>query len=424
MATIFQKTAYVLLIQALVISVLLCKSAVSQEVSPKKAAGSISVVEFLPESFKEDGTVSYQQEIQQAINYAAAQKRVLVFPPMIYLLDEKGLQLRSHLTLLMHGAIFQLWKECAGDGQAFSGKDLNNVYLKGGEIRGCLGEWAEGINIRGIYMTGQCENIRITDMLLHDLTSNAIGIFGSPEEYASDVRVDNIIAEDGCNYYGDYLSEKPGPEEGSLREDQGLIAFYYVRDFIVQSCRFSRSRSDGTHFYKSKHGQFVQNKVYASQMGGYFLEGCEEITAADNIILDNGSRGVTIERGSRNCLLNGNIVKNSGREGLWAPNSTGLVINGNIFVRNGRKPNGPKESQIWNANITINDAHDPTKTVTRDYLITNNIFYTGQNQIAAMRVDSEMVRNITIKNNQMMGENKRVLVEGEAAMNVVVENNE
>jgi len=424
METIFQKTTNLSLIQILVLSVLLCIPACSQEVSQKKEDGFISVVEFLPESFKENGTVSYQLEIQQAIDFAAAQNRVLVFPPMIYRLDEKGLQLHSHLTLLMHGAIFQLQKECSADGQAFYGKDLTDVYLNGGEIHGCLGDWSEGTNIRGIYLTGECKNIRITDMTFHDLTSNAIGVFGSPEGYARDIRVNDVIAEDGCNYYGDYLSEKPGPEEGSLREDQGLIAFYYVEDFIVRGCRFDRSRSDGTHFYRSKKGQFVNNKVYDSQMGGYFLEGCEAVTASDNIISNNGSRGVTIERGSRNCLLNSNIVANSGREGLWAPNSVGLVISGNIFDRNGRKPNGVKDNQIWNANITINDAHDPTKTVTRDYLVVNNIFYTDQHQIAAIRIDSDAVRHITITNNQMHGENKRVLVEGEKIEEVTVHDNE
>src|SRR6202030_2102324 len=112
------------------------------------------------------------------------------------------------------------------------------------------------------------------------------------------------------------------PEKGRVRAGQGLIAFYYVQEFVVRGCRLEKSRSDGTHFYKCRQGQFVNNKVYGAQMGGYFIESCDDILASDNVIRDNGSRGVTIERGSRNCTLNACIVATSGREGLWAPNCT------------------------------------------------------------------------------------------------------
>ena len=399
------------------------RNVISQEINPENTDGYTSVADFLPDSFKKDGSESYQKELQQALDTAPGNGSVIVFPPMVYLLDEKGLRLHSNLSLMMRGAVFQLKNDCYEDGQAFFGEDLVNLQINGGEIAGCLGKWQEGVNIRGIFLTGKCENIQIRDMYIHDLTSNAIGIFASEANPAGNVRVSDVRAEDACNFYGDYLSEKPGPEQGSVREDQGLVAFYFVRDFIVRGCRFLRSRSDGTHFYKSKRGQFIENKVYGSQMGGYFLEGCEDVTASDNIILDNGSRGVTIERGSRRCLLTANIVSNSGREGLWAPNSAGLVITGNIFDKNGRKPNGAKQNQVWNANITINAAHDPSHTDTRDYLVTNNIFYTSSAQIAAIRVDSDVVRDITIKNNQMLGENKRVLVEGEKKENITVRDN-
>ncbi len=130
------------------------------------------------------------------------------------------------------------------------------------------------------------------------------------------------------------------------------------------------------------------------------------------------------ERGSRNCLLRGNVVTNSGREGLWAPNCIGLIVTGNIFDRNGRKPNGTGPNQIWNANITVNEAHDPTKTLTQDYLISDNIFYTSDTQIAAIRIDATKVKGIVVKDNQFRGENDLVLVEGEKTNNVRVMDNE
>ena len=406
------KKKYLLITVLLLVLLFICanRSAESQGVEDHSF---LSVAEFLPDNYQKDGSVSYQEEVQNAMNAAAKNSSTLIFPPMIYSIDENGFQLHSNLTLIMYNAVFQLRKECEADGQAFYGKDLHNVRIIGGEIYGHLGEWQVGINIRGIYITGSSKNIQIRDMYIHNLTSNAIGVFGAEDDYATDIWVTDVIAEDGCNFYGDYLTKRAGPEKGSLRQDQGLIAFYYVEDFTVRGCRFERSRSDGTHFYRCKNGQFVENKVYSAQMGGYFLETCEKVSASDNIIRDNGSRGVTIERGSRHCLLHANIVANSGREGLWAPSCEGLIITGNIFDRNGRKENGPNATNIWNANITINETDDPTNTFTQDYIVSDNIFYTSDNQVAAIRIDASKTKNIVIKDNQFRGENDLIKVEGE-----------
>ena len=294
-------------------------------------------------------------------------------------------------------------------------------------------------------MTGKSQNIRIRDLTIRNLSSNGIGVFAESENPGQDVWVTNVVVEKCCNYYGDYLSDRPGPEKGSVREDQGSVAFYYVNDFVVKGCRFQKSQSDGTHFYKCRRGQFVQNKVYDSQMGGYFLEGCTEVTASDNVIRNNGSRGVTIERGSRNCtlfkfgedisifarvtiergsrnctLIN-NIVETSGREGLWAPNCFGLIVSGNLFDHNGRKANGAKSNQAWNATITING--DSVHSPPQDYLIANNILYSTKSQIVAIRVDAAVSSGIIIKNNILKGGNDRVLIENDDGHSVVVKGN-
>jgi hypothetical protein len=300
------------------------------------------VTEFLPNNYVKDGSVNYATEIQKAIDKAGELKTTLVFPAMTYLVDEKGLTLRSNITLSMYGAKFLIDVNSAADGQAFSGQDINNFNMFGGEIAGGQTKWPDGVNIRGVYLKGQSQHIRFRDMFIHDISSNGIGIFGDEEKPAHDIWVTDVVMNNGCNYYGDYMSERPGPEPGSVRHDQGLVAFYYVNDFVVRGSRFERSRSDGTHFYKCKHGQIVNNRIYNAEMGGYFLETCENVLGSDNIMRDNGSRGTTIERGSYNCTLNGNLVINSGREGLWAPDCVGLVISSNIFKYNGRKPTAPK----------------------------------------------------------------------------------
>ena len=250
-------------------------------------------------------------------------------------------------------------------------------------------------------------------MEFQHLSSNAIGLFGSEASAIRDVWIENAVVEDCCKRYPDYLSGEKA-EAGSVREDQGDVALYYVEDFVVRGCRFEHSRSDGTHFYCCSHGQITDNRIYRAKMGGYFLEQCQNVVGRGNIILENGSRGTTIERGSTNCVFADNIVRGSGREGLWAPDCIGLVVTGNVFDRNGRKPNGPAPRYVWNANITINEAvKDPSQSPTRDYLISGNLIRSTSDQIAAIRVDAVAnTESIVIRDNLLLGENRKILVEG------------
>ena len=115
---------------------------------------------------------------------------------------------------------------------------------------------------------------------------------------------------------------------------------------------------------------------------------------------------------------------------LWLRNDfddcTGLVFTGNQFLRNGRKPNGQKPTQIWNANITINrDPFDPTQSPTRDYLIANNIIDSTEGQIAAIRIDANPTTSgIVVRDNLLRGDNRRILVEGEKRDQVTVQRND
>ncbi len=379
----------------------------------------VDVSNFLPEGYVSDGSVCYQSELQQALNSCSTTGGVVFFPAITFRIDDpQGLRLSSNLTLQMDGTRFVFSKDCTEDGQLFHGTDINDLKIQGGTIVGQNESWPEGVNIRGIHLSGQCKNIRIREMEMRDLSSNGIGLFARDAEHpASDIWVIDTIIDNCSNYYGDYQAPPPvkrGPEPGSSREDQGLIAFYHVQNFVVRGCRFEDSRSDGTHFYFCNYGQISDNRIYRAQMGGYFLETCQHVLATNNIIRDNGSRGVTIERGCQFCTLTGNTIEGSGREGLWIPDSLRCVVTGNVFSLNGRKFNGDERHMLWNANITINEAKgDKLNTPTAHYLIADNIIETDQHQIAAIRVDSRPeTLNIVIKDNLMIGDNTRILVEG------------
>ncbi len=388
----------------------------------------VHVTAFLPNDYATDGSVSYQAQIQQAIDSVASNGGELVFAPMKHLItDPAGLQLQSNLTLRMDGATFLLDEQCDSDGQLFLGQDVTNVRFQGGTIVGCNDAWPEGTNIRGIHLVGECRNVRICDIHIKDLSSNGVGVLATDAEHpARDILIRDSIFENCCNKYGDYqATSNRGPERGSEREDQGLIAMYHVHDFSVRGCRLEASRSDGTHFYFCERGQFNDNFVYRAKMGGYFLESCRHVIAANNIIRDNGSRGVTIERGSQFCSLLGNNVTGSGREGLWIPDSLRCVVTGNTFSLNGRKTNGDERHKIWNANITVNQARgDKLNTPTAHYVISNNIIETDQHQIAGIRVDTRTeTQNIVIQGNLIIGDNPRILIEGPDQQTITVGQN-
>ncbi len=375
----------------------------------------IRLSDRLPQGYARDGSVSYQGEIQRILDSSPA-GAVIEFPPIVYTVDETGWTVKSGMTLRMHGARFQFGEECSTDGALFQGVDVVDVSLFGGTVVGRNDVWVDGVNIRGIFLEGRCARIRVREMQFQDLSSNAIGIFGTEEQPVRDVWIRDVIAENCCKRYADYLSDEKH-EKGSVREDQGDVALYFVEDFVVSGCRFERSRSDGTHFYRSQNGQITDNRIYRAKMGGYFVETCQNVVGRGNVILENGSRGVTIERDSRNCLFADNVVRFSGREGLWAPDCVGLVVTGNIFDRNGRKPNGPEKRFVWNANITINEAHvDPTGAPTQDYFLSDNVITTSASQIAAIRVETlpPETNRIILRNNVLLGENHTILIEGPA----------
>ncbi len=394
------------------------------EPAPKVAeSAALNVTAFLPPNYVTDGSVSYQRHLQRALDVAARSGRSVVFPPMMYLLDDpQGLRLQSGLTLSMYGAVFVLSENIDRDGQAFFGKNVTEVTMLGGEIAGHRDKWPDSVNVAGIRIYGPAARIRIRDMYIHDLSSNGVGIFGqSQQDMVADVWISETVVRRCSNKYIDYLLPGTGPAKGSDRTDQGNIALYYVRNFVVRDCVLTDSRSDGTHFYRCSMGRFIGNVVSGSTMGGYFLETSEYILASDNVIRDNGSRGVTIEAGSRYCTLRGNVIERSGREGLWAPDSIGLVVTGNIFRHNGQKDDGELDGEIM-----INESSwDPPRTPRAEqYRISNNIFYTTKHQGAVIRVLPKAA-DIVIENNTFYGPVRTILVQTRSpdVQRVTVRNN-
>ena len=139
---------------------------------------------------------------------------------MVYAVDESGLRLHSGLTLQMDGAEFRLGPDCKADDAVFVGQDVTDVRLIAGTIVGQNAAWADGVNIRGVYITGRSARIRIENMAMRDLSSNGIGIFCADAQLIRDVWLSDVLIENCCNRYPDYLSHEK-PERGARARTKG-----------------------------------------------------------------------------------------------------------------------------------------------------------------------------------------------------------
>jgi parallel beta-helix repeat protein len=366
----------------------------------------VNVARFLPVGFAQDGSVSYESALQLALDHSP-DGATIVFPPCIFRLESAaGLRVPANRTLVLDGATFLFAAEIDRDGEAFLLDGVSEVTVRGGTIIGRRDEWPESVNVAGIRVRGSGAHIRVEGTRFYDLSSNAVGVFGDSLDHPlRNVWIEDIYTENCCNLYYDYLSEQRGPAEGSLREDQGAICFYNVSDFVVQGSYLDGSRSDGTHFKGCRNGQITDNQIVNSQMGGFFLEGCQNIVATGNLMRNNGSRGCTIERDSTDCILSNNIVERSGREGLWAPDVARIVVSGNIFRENGQKDDEDKDSEI-----RIND-ESRYPTVPADIRIEGNVFQSTKHCNGVIQVNAGAGPGISISNNSFTGPVRTLIIE-------------
>lgn len=366
----------------------------------------VNVARFLPEGFAQDGSVSYQALLQTVLDQSA-DGTTIVFPPCILRLESAaGLRVPANRTLVLDGATFLFAAEVDRDGEAFLLDGVSEVTIQGGTIIGRRDVWPESVNVAGIRVRGSGNHIRVERTRFYDLSSNAVGIFGDSLDHPlRNVWIEDIYAENCCNLYYDYLTDKRGPAEGSVREDQGNICFYNVSDFVVRGCYLDGSRSDGTHFKSCQNGQISDNQILNSQMGGFFLEDCQNVIATGNIMRNNGSRGCTIERDSTDCILSNNIVEQSGREGLWAPDVARIVVSGNLFRENGQKDDEDKDSEI-----RIND-ESRYPTVPADIRIEGNVFQSTSHCNGVIQVNAGAGPGISISNNSFTGPVRTLIIE-------------
>lgn len=362
---------------------------------------------ILPKGFSLNGSVSYQKQIEEAIELASQKGQTLVFPPSVFLVeDPAGIRLKSNVRLDLTDVKFIVDPKINKDGQIFYGENVRNVEIVNGEFDGTRDKLPTSVNIAGIVITGQSKNIKITGSYFHHLSSNGIRIHGvDTQQMTEDVTITSVRINESCNEYIDYLLPGQGPAPGTERKDQGNISLYFVRNFLITNSTLENSHSDGSHFYFCSNGQILNNQIQNNRMGGYFVETCSDINAFNNKIAGNGSRGVTIERGAIRCNLKANSITNSGREGIWIDDSEQLVVSNNYIASNGKKNHSP-----YNSNIKITDTSWPdNKNQSKSkyiYILKNTILTDATSEHAVWVISC--ASNVSITGNLMLGAKKRI----------------
>ncbi|NUQ81080.1 MAG: right-handed parallel beta-helix repeat-containing protein [Bacteroidetes bacterium] len=320
----------------------------------------------------------------------------------VLITSPSGIRLPSNINLDLSGTTITVSPEIRQDGNVFWGRNVKNVRIMNGQINGNRDQLPDHVNIAGIVITGASSDIRVTGTSFSNLSSNGIRVMGTSESQPiSNVNIQNCVFLNTCNKYNDYLEPNVGPVKGTTRDDQGAVKFSFVNQFQVRDCRLSGSKSDGTHFFRSNYGEISQNTIIDNKMGGLFLETCVGITASRNTIMGNGSRGITVERGSADIQITDNLVSSSGREGIWIDDTKNMMVSGNSFRLNGRKGDTDRTYHIKFTDTSWPQLASMPKTT--NVTVTKNKFLTDRIQVHAIQISSAC-RDISINSNEFRGD--------------------
>jgi hypothetical protein len=151
----------------------------------KKAA--INIEAYLPKGYSKLGDVNYTDYLQKAIN----ENKVLLMPNFPILIDWRGLNLRSNMTLIFQTKSKLIMKPNDKSNYHILGfQNINNVKVFGPNIQGdrekhanVKGEWGHGIKIFG------SKAIKIYNANITDCWGDGIYVGRGAEPYSEDIEI-------------------------------------------------------------------------------------------------------------------------------------------------------------------------------------------------------------------------------------------
>jgi parallel beta-helix repeat protein len=302
-----------------------------------------------------DGVSDDTAAFQAAIDALPEAGGTVHVPAGAYLIDpERSVRLRSRMHLAMDARARLLARaNAAPRAYVLLAQQVEDVEISGGRIvgdrdshLGTTGEWGHGIRVRG------CSRVTIRDMHISRCWGDAIsagGIMlrGQPSKPGRDLVLANVICS-GNRRQGLTLGSYRGvrvrdcefsgtggtpPAAGIDIEPDTDVA----RDVLIESCLVYGNRGPGIQLYKRAAGVTVRQCTIERNRGdGILAVAAVDCVFVDNIIRNNGRKGVRLRAGSRNIRVAGNRFSANDRGGkgqlLVADDSVAIDIDAdNVF---------------------------------------------------------------------------------------------
>jgi parallel beta-helix repeat protein len=302
-----------------------------------------------------DGVSDDTAAFQAAIDALPEAGGTVHVPAGAYLIDpERSVRLRSRMHLAMDARARLLARaNAAPRAYVLLAQQVEDVEISGGRIvgdrdshLGTTGEWGHGIRVRG------CSRVTIRDMHISRCWGDAIsagGIMlrGQPSKPGRDLVLANVICS-GNRRQGLTLGSYRGvrvrdcefsgtggtpPAAGIDIEPDTDVA----RDVLIESCLVYGNRGPGIQLYKRAAGVTIRQCTIERNRGdGILAVAAVDCVFVDNIIRNNGRKGVRLRAGSRNIRVAGNRFSANDRGGkgqlLVADDSVAIDIGAdNVF---------------------------------------------------------------------------------------------
>jgi parallel beta-helix repeat protein len=279
-----------------------------------------------------DGVRDDTSSIQAAINALPKAGGTVIVPAGAYLIDPtRSVRLRSRMHLsLATGAKLLTKPNAAPRAYVLLAEQAQDVEISGGLIvgdrdshLGTAGEWGHGIRIRG------CSGVTVRDINISrcwgdGISAGGIMAKGEPSRPGRDYIFENVVctgnrrqgltlgSSRGVRVRGCTFTDTSGtlPSAGiDIEPDIGS-----ANDIVIENCVVRGNRGPGIALYKRATGVTVRKCIIERNRGdGILAVTAIDCVFIDNIIRDNGLKGILLRTGSRNVRVARNRLSGNDR---------------------------------------------------------------------------------------------------------------
>ena len=357
-----------------------------------------------------DGVTDDTAAIQAALDYAADNRKTLVFTAGTYLHDEITLSSKNDFSIVGENAT-SLGSSSYGGGSAFSFTDCSNIKIEKLHFDR-KNSYASGSRQNGISLYG-LQNSIISENIFEDCNS-AIVIDEGTSRGSNNNLITNNIGEEGRLAYS-------SSNETDLLLNQSFVAIgvdgntYYCENNIIQNNTIKTYRAVLANFTKSL---IVQSNVCenATDSAIYFANDNFDFVCDGNIVVKAGKDGIKAIKGSSYGSISSNTVygagqnKSDGRNCILVDDDEGdssgfISITGNSCRLNddtGKAAPASRGISVRASNVAVsgNSIYASTARADDEGI---SIVADGTIAISNINIDGNVLKNIYLVGIQLTG---------------------